>query len=96
MLQPPPDACGNKSGGRYLQCGAELFDNLIRVLELLRGEVDVVENTEQNKSFLEQVPHREFQDLSIIYKLVVNADAESIQSIRVTNSLAERLGTNEE
>ena len=53
-------------------------------------------NTEQNKSFLEQVPHREFQDLSIIYKLVVNADTESIQSIKVTNSLAERLGMNEE
>jgi hypothetical protein len=53
-------------------------------------------NTEQNRSFLEQVPHREFQDLSIIYKLVVNADAESIQSIKVTNSLAERLGMNEE
>lgn len=51
-------------------------------------------NTEQNKSFLEQVPHREFQDLSIIYKLVVNADTESIQSIKVTNSLAERLGMN--
>ena len=48
-------------------------------------------NTEQNRSFLEQVPHREFQDLSIIYKLVINADAESIQSIKVTNSLAERL-----
>ena len=42
------------------------------------------------------MPHREFQDLSIIYKLVVNADAESIQSIKVTNSLAERLGMNEE
>ena len=53
-------------------------------------------NTEQNRSFLEQVPHREFQDLSIIYKLVINADAESIQSIKVTNSLAERLGMNEE
>ena len=24
-------------------------------------------NTEQNKTFLEQVPHREFQDLSIVY-----------------------------
>ena len=53
-------------------------------------------NTEQNKSFLEQVPHREFQDLSNNYKLVINADAESIQSIKVTNSLAERLGMNEE
>ena len=26
-------------------------------------------NTEQNKTFLEQVPHREFQDLSIVYKV---------------------------
>ena len=29
-------------------------------------------NTEQNKSFLEKVPHREFQDLSIIYRWVVS------------------------
>ena len=28
-------------------------------------------NTEQNKTFLEQVPHREFQDLSIVYKVKV-------------------------
>ena len=53
-------------------------------------------NTEQNKSFLEQVPHREFQDLSIIYKVVVNVDDRGIQSTNVTNSLAKRLGMNEE
>ena len=35
-------------------------------------------NTEQNRSFLEQVPHREFQDLSIIYKVVVNVDDRGI------------------
>lgn len=29
-------------------------------------------NTEQNKTFLEQVPHREFQDLSIVYKVSVD------------------------
>lgn len=27
-------------------------------------------NTEQNKTFLEQVPHREFQDLSIVYAIL--------------------------
>ena len=53
-------------------------------------------NTEQNRSFLEQVPHREFQDLSIIYKVVVNVDDRGIQSTNVTNSLAKRLGMNEE
>ena len=53
-------------------------------------------NTEQNKSLLEQIPHREFQDLSIIYKLVVKVEDNGIQSIKVTNNLAARLGMNEE
>ena len=33
-------------------------------------------NTEQNKTFLEQVPHREFQDLSIVYKVIISADKD--------------------
>lgn len=35
-------------------------------------------NTEQNKTFLEQVPHREFQDLSIVYKVMDMYYAEQI------------------
>ena len=53
-------------------------------------------NTEQNKSLLEQVPHREFQDLSIMYRLVMKVDADGVQSTKVTNELAERIGMNEE
>ena len=37
-------------------------------------------NTEQNKTFLEQVPHREFQDLSIVYKVIISADKDAVQS----------------
>mgnify|MGYP003369178330 FL=1 len=53
-------------------------------------------NTEQNREMLAEVPHREFQDLSIIYRLVVKVDAEGIQSTVVKNGLAEQLGLNEE
>lgn len=53
-------------------------------------------NTQQNKSFLERVPHREFQDLSIVYKVVINEDRNGIQSTKVTNELADRLGMSEE
>ena len=53
-------------------------------------------NTEQNKTFLEQVPHREFQDLSIIYKVVINVEKESIHNVQVTNELSKRLGMDEE
>ena len=53
-------------------------------------------NTQQNKSFLEKVPHREFQDLSIVYRVVINEDKNGIQSTKVTDELAGRLGMNEE
>lgn len=39
-------------------------------------------NTEQNKTFLEQVPHREFQDLSIVYKVIISADKAALQDSR--------------
>lgn len=53
-------------------------------------------NTEQNKEMLSKMPHREFQDLSIIYRWVVKIDGDGIQSTVVKDSLAERLGLNEE
>lgn len=61
-------------------------DNIIMVLV----------NTEQNKGLLENTPHREFQDLSVIYRWVVGKDAEGIQSSIVNNGMAEKLGMNEE
>ena len=52
-------------------------------------------NTELNKSLLEQVPHRSFLDLSIIYSLVITVDSEGVQSTKVTNDLAYTLGLTE-
>ena len=52
-------------------------------------------NTEQNKTFLEQVPHREFQDLSIVYKVIISADKDAVQSSKITNEFAKRLGMSE-
>ena len=42
------------------------------------------------------VPHRDFQDLSIIYRWVIKMDDDGIQSTLIQNSLAEQLGVNEE
>ena len=53
-------------------------------------------NTEQNKEMLAGVPHRDFQDLSIIYRWVIKMDDDGIQSTLIQNSLAEQLGVNEE
>ena len=53
-------------------------------------------NTEQNKEMLAGIPHRDFQDLSIIYRWVIKMDDDGIQSTLIKNSLAEQLGVNEE
>lgn len=53
-------------------------------------------NTLQNEDMLRDMPHREFQDLSIIYRWVVKVDENRIQSSAIHNNLAEQLGMNEE
>lgn len=53
-------------------------------------------NTLQNEDMLRDMPHREFQDLSIIYRWVVAVDERGVQSSVVRNNLAEQLGMNEE
>lgn len=53
-------------------------------------------NTEQNKGLLNSLPHREFHDLSIIYRWIVGHDESGLQSIVIKNDLMEELGLTEE
>lgn len=52
-------------------------------------------NTEQNRGLLAGVPHREWNDLSIIYKYVSYVGDEDVYSAIIRNGLAERLGVSE-
>lgn len=58
--------------------------------------VMVLVNTEQNKDLLANVPHRPFQDLSIIYRWLVDQSQDGISSTIINDSLAERIGMTEE
>ena len=53
-------------------------------------------NTEQNKKYLENIPHRKYHDLSIIYTWLVGSDENGTLTATVTNSLMETLGFDEE
>lgn len=53
-------------------------------------------NTEQNKEMLADMPHREFADLSIIYRLVVQIDEHGMASSMIDNSIANRIGMSED
>lgn len=88
-----------------IQAGADRMADAFRMcpeaprIDLSEAKDNIVfqlVNTEQNKEMLAGVPHRDFQDLSIIYRWAVKMDAEGIQSTVVKNELAEQLGLNEE
>ena len=49
-------------------------------------------NAEQNKELLENVPHREFEDLAIIYRWNVGVDSNGLYTNIVTNEFAEKIG----
>lgn len=53
-------------------------------------------NTEQNKEMLSRMPHREYLDLSIIYRWVIAVGENGTQSTIIKNELAEAFGMNEE
>lgn len=53
-------------------------------------------NTKKNENLLSKVPHRQFLDLSIIYRWIVNEDEKGISSALIHDSLAKDLGMSEE
>lgn len=48
-------------------------------------------NTVQNEELLKEVPHRSFQDLSVIYRYVLQLDENGIASIVINDHLADTL-----
>lgn len=74
-------------------------DSLIPMINLDDSKDKIVFqliNTEQNKEMLANMPHREFKDLSVIYRMVVKIDGEGIASTPIHHGLAEKLGFTEE
>lgn len=53
-------------------------------------------NTARNKEMLQKIPHREFLDLSIVYRLVIWVDEEGIMSSIIHNNLVQNLGMKEQ
>lgn len=53
-------------------------------------------NTESNKDMLKEVPHREVNDTSVIYRIMVSDDEKGIGSALITNRIAEMMDMNEE
>lgn len=56
----------------------------------------VLINTKWNAKILEEVPHRDFHDLSIVYKLVFKLDGNGVDSCYVRNDMLDSIGVKSE
>lgn len=53
-------------------------------------------NTENNLGMLEDIPHRDFMDLSVIYRWGIDFSETGVASVLITNDLAGLMGLSEE
>ena len=53
-------------------------------------------NTESNQELLADKPHREINDCSVIYRILIDLSGEGMATANVTNTLAESVGMDEQ
>ncbi len=71
----------------YVEIAERSVDNVEIDMSQMKDRVTMMlVNTEQNKEMLADMPHREFQDLSVIYRYVVAQDEQGVASFKVTNA----------
>lgn len=76
-----------------LRSAAEAFKDFDYVKDRV---VMAVVNTEKNGELLSDLPHRQREDLSIIYKVMTGGNSEGIATITIHNSHMEYWNTTEE
>ncbi len=72
--------------------GAESFDLAAKKDSIVMN----IMNTERNRELLQNVPHRDVLDFSIVYRIIMEQSDSGYGTIMVTNSVAETLEMNEE
>ncbi len=73
--------------------------NIIDKLDLENSKDKIIWqliNTDQNKELLAECPHRDINDLSVIYRIVVDERDEMVASCIVNNNIAKVLGLSEQ
>lgn len=87
-----------------LREAAEAMDEAFREAEVPPLDISTAKdniifqlvNTMQNEDLLKKLPHRDFQDLSVIYRWVVSVEQQGLSSVVINNHVAESLGMGEE
>ena len=73
-----------------------LIEDITQFEKVKNRIIFTVINGEKNREILEEVPHRVFLDLAVIYRIVVKEEWNACSSMRVTKVLLEQWGITEE
>ena len=86
------------AAGHYAKVleGVESYKPDIAIGNLKDNVIMCLINTEQNRELLAGIPSREFQDLSVIYRWVVDQTQDAVGSVIVSDGLAKEAGLTEE
>lgn len=86
------------AAGHYAKVldGVESYKPDIAIENLKDNVIMCLINTEQNRELLAGIPSREFQDLSVIYRWVIDQAQDAIGSVIVSDRLAKEAGLSEE
>ena len=86
------------AAGHYAKVleGVESYKPDIAIGNLKDNVIMCLINTEQNRELLAGIPSREFQDLSVIYRWVIDQAQDAIGSLIVSDRLAKEAGLSEE
>lgn len=86
------------AAGHYAKVleGVESYKPDIAIENLKDNVIMCLINTEQNREMLAGIPSREFQDLSVIYRWVIDQTQDAIGSVLVSDRLAKEAGLSEE
>lgn len=87
------------SAGNFLEQGYKGIEKSYQMLDAdnLRMNVEMeIVNTQLNQRLLENAPHKEFQDLSVIYRWPIASDLVFTDLSTVTNTILEKTGVMEE
>lgn len=71
------------------QLNGEMFHDYEKLRPLLNLQVV---STETNAEMLRDIPHQEMEDLSVVYRFVLQSDEQGTQSILITNHLLDVYG----
>lgn len=89
------DECMRRQAKNFVEALDRITNIHVRIDSdfILSNVVPQMVNTKNNKEMLESCPHREFLDLSVVYRVVVSRGKNDVSSFLVTNEIvkAEKL-----